>query len=67
MISPRLLAAIFYAIDYEALQSTGNRRITLADALSDDPDLIADLLSEANDETARQSTKVSRVIGGREQ
>jgi len=53
MIGPRLLAAIFYAIDSEALQNTGNRRITLADALSDDPDLIADLLADANDETAR--------------
>jgi len=53
MIGPRLLAAIFYAIDSEALQNTGNRRITLADALSEDPDLIADLLADANDETAR--------------
>jgi transcription elongation GreA/GreB family factor len=53
MISPRLLAAIFYAIDSEALQNTSNRRITLADALSEDPDLIADLLADANDETAR--------------
>jgi transcription elongation GreA/GreB family factor len=53
LVTSRLLAAIFYAIDYEALQSTGNRRIVLADALSDDPDLIADLLADANDETAR--------------
>ncbi len=53
MVTPRLLAAIFYAIDSEALQNTGNRRIVLADALSDDPDLIADLLADANDETAR--------------
>ncbi len=53
MVTSRLLAAIFYAIDSEALQSTGNRRIVLADALSDDPDLIADLLADANDETAR--------------
>jgi len=53
MTSPRFLAAIFYAIDSEALQMIGNRRIVLADALSDDPDLIADLLADANDETAR--------------
>jgi len=53
MINARLLAAVFYAIDYEALQNTGNRRIVLADALSDDPDLIPDLLADANDETAR--------------
>jgi transcription elongation GreA/GreB family factor len=53
LVTSRLLAAIFYAIDNEALQMTGNRRIVLADALSDDPDLIADLLADANDETAR--------------
>ena len=51
LVNSRLLAAIFYAIDYEALQNTGNRRIVLADALSDDPDLIPDLLADANDET----------------
>lgn len=49
----RLLAAIFSAIDNEALQMSGSRRIPLADVLSDDQDLIADLLHDANDETAR--------------
>lgn len=53
LIHHRLLAAIFYAIDNEALQNTGNKRIALADVLSDDQDLIADLLAEANQETAR--------------
>lgn len=53
MVSPRLLAAVFYAIDYEALQNAGNRRILLADILSDDTDLIPELLSEATPETAR--------------
>jgi transcription elongation GreA/GreB family factor len=53
LIGPRLLSAIFYAIDYEALQNAGTRRIPLADLLSDDTDLIADLLATADSETAR--------------
>lgn len=53
LISPRLLSAIFFAIDYEALQASGARRIPLGEILSDDPDLIADLLSTADPETAR--------------
>jgi transcription elongation factor GreA len=53
LITPRLLSAIFFAIDYEALQSAGTRRIPLAEALSDDPDLISDLLATADTETAR--------------
>ncbi|HZP59050.1 MAG TPA: GreA/GreB family elongation factor [Opitutaceae bacterium] len=53
LITPRLLGAIFFAIDYEALQAAGARRIPLAEILSDDPDLISDLLSTADPETAR--------------
>lgn len=53
LITPRLLGAIFFAIDYEALQSAGTRRIPLAEALSDDVDLISDLLATADTETAR--------------
>ncbi len=53
MISPRLFTAIFYAIDYEALQSASARRIPLADALSEDAELIPDLLATASAETAR--------------
>jgi transcription elongation GreA/GreB family factor len=53
LVTPRLLSAIFFAIDYEALQSAGTRRIPLAEALSDDPDLISDLLASADTETAR--------------
>ncbi len=52
LITPRLLSSIFFAIDYEALQSAGIRRIPLADALADDSDLISNLLSTANTETA---------------
>ena len=53
LITPRLLSAIFFAIDYEALQASTTRRIPLADILSEDTDLIADLLSTADPETAR--------------
>lgn len=52
LITPRLLAAMFYAIDYEALQNASARRIPLADLLSDDTGLIPDLLADANVETA---------------
>jgi len=53
MITPRLLNAMFYAIDYEALQNASAKRIALADILSDDQELIPDLLSGADAETAR--------------
>ena len=47
------MSAIFFAIDYEALQAASARRIPLGDILSDDTELIADLLSTADPETAR--------------
>ncbi len=53
LITPRLLNAIFFAIDYEALQASSARRIPLGDMLSEDTDLISDLLSTADPETAR--------------
>lgn len=53
LVTPRLLGAIFFAIDYEALQATTARRIPLADILSEDTDLIPDLLATADPETAR--------------
>jgi transcription elongation factor GreA len=53
LITPRLLSAIFFAIDYEALQASNARRIPLGDILSEDTDLISDLLSTADPETAR--------------
>jgi transcription elongation factor GreA-like protein len=52
LIEPRLLGAILSGVDYEALQQIGNRRIPLADLLSEDFNLIADLLVTANIETA---------------
>lgn len=52
LINPRLFKAILNAIDAEALQLTSNRRILLAEFLSEDPDMVADLLSEASQETA---------------
>ncbi len=53
MIQPRLLNSIFFAIDYEALQSSTSRRIPLADILSEDTELIPDLLATSDAETAR--------------
>ncbi len=53
LLNHRLLAAILYAIDTEALMTTSTRRIPLAEELSDDHDLIPDLLEEANYEVAR--------------
>jgi len=53
LVAPRLLNSIFFAIDYEALQTAGSRRIPLAEELSDDAELIPDLLAHADAETAR--------------
>lgn len=53
LVSPRLLSSVFYAIDYEALQAASARRIPLAEILSDDTELIPDLLATADTETAR--------------
>ncbi len=53
LITPRLLNAIFFAIDYEALQLAGSRKIALAEILHDDKDLIRDLLLTADTEIAR--------------
>ncbi len=53
LLSPRLLNAVFYAIDLESLQNASSRRIPLADALSDDKELIPLLLDRGTAETAR--------------
>lgn len=53
LIGQRLFTALLSAIDDEALQSDTNRRILLVDALSDDKELVADLLRGASAETAR--------------
>jgi len=52
LISTKLLSAMFYAIDNEALQNASSRRIPLADLLSDDRNLIPDLLNGSNEEIA---------------
>ncbi len=53
LMEPRLLSAAFFAIDSEALHSTGTRRIPLADLISEDHTLISDLLADASTETAQ--------------
>ncbi|MCD8482931.1 MAG: GreA/GreB family elongation factor [Verrucomicrobia bacterium] len=54
LMTPRLLSAVFFAIDYEALQSAGNRRIPLADLLVEEKGggVIEELLADADKETA---------------
>jgi len=52
LMTPRLLSAIFFAIDYEALQNTSTRRIPLAELVSDDQNMVGDLLEGASYETA---------------
>jgi transcription elongation GreA/GreB family factor len=52
ILNPRLLSAIFYAIDSEALQNASTRRIALADAVCEDPNLISELLEKGSQETA---------------
>ena len=67
LLTPRLLAAMFYAIDYEALQNASARRIPLGDLLSDDVDLIPDLLADANVETARDLAQTLLINQGFEE
>ena len=53
LISPRLLTAVFSAIDYESLQNTTTRRIPLAEILSEDKELLPDILSKGSSENAK--------------
>jgi len=53
LINPRLLTAVFSAIDYESLKNATSRRIPLADVLSDDRELLADILSKGSEENAK--------------
>jgi transcription elongation GreA/GreB family factor len=53
LINPRLLTAVFSAIDYESLKNATSRRIPLAEILSDDRELLADILSKGSEENAK--------------
>jgi len=53
LISPRLLTAVFSAIDYESLQNATTRRIPLAEILSDDRGLLPDILDKGTAENAK--------------
>jgi len=53
MINPRLLTAVFSAIDYESLKNVTSKRIPLAEVLSDDRDLLADILGKGSEENAQ--------------
>ncbi|MDR2812207.1 MAG: GreA/GreB family elongation factor [Puniceicoccales bacterium] len=53
LVGHKLLNAIFLAIDMEALANTSSKRIPLAELVSEDRNLIRDLLSDATEEHAR--------------
>ena len=53
MINPRLLTAVFSAIDYESLKNATSRRIPLAEVLSDDRKLLPDILDKGTEENAK--------------
>jgi len=53
MINPRLLTAVFSAIDYESLKNATSRRIPLAEILSDDRELLFDILSKGSEENGK--------------
>ncbi|MDR1303333.1 MAG: GreA/GreB family elongation factor [Puniceicoccales bacterium] len=53
LISFRLLKSIFLAIDMDALTNTSSKRIPLMELVSEDRNLIRDLLSDAGEENAR--------------
>jgi len=53
MINPRLLTAVFSAIDYESLKNATSRRIPLAEILSDDRELLSDILDQGSEENAK--------------
>ena len=53
LMTPRLLTAVFSAIDYESLQNATSRRIPLAEILSDDKELLRDVLSKGTAENAK--------------
>ena len=53
LITPRFLTAVFSAIDYESLQNATSRRIPLAEILSDDKELLRDMLAKGSAENAK--------------
>jgi transcription elongation GreA/GreB family factor len=53
LVGPRLLTAVFSAIDYESLQSATTRRIPLAEILSDDRELLPQILDKGTEENAK--------------
>ena len=53
LITPRLLTAVFAAIDHESLHNSSTRRIPLAEILSEDKQLLPDILSKGSAENAQ--------------
>lgn len=56
LISAKLFFGILFALENTALQTSGTRKIPLADILLEDRELVADLLASADLETARDLT-----------
>ena len=53
LMTPQFLTAVFSAIDYESLQNATTRRIPLAEILSDDKELLRDILTKGTAENAK--------------
>ncbi len=53
LVGPRLLTAVFSAIDYESLQNASTRRIPLAEILVDDRELLPAILDQGTSENAK--------------
>ena len=53
LVGPRLLTAVFSAIDYESLQNASSRRIPLAEVLVEDRNLLPAILDQGTAENAK--------------
>ena len=53
LFGPRLLTAVFSAIDYESLQNASSRRIPLAEVLVEDRNLLPAILDQGTAENAK--------------
>lgn len=53
LICPRMLSAIFQAIDWDALNVSQGRKIQLVEAVNNDKEIISDLLADSDLELAR--------------
>lgn len=64
LLNTQLLSCVFTAIDNIALHSDSTRRIPLADLISEDQDIIPELLADADLETARDLAQTLLINQG---